>query len=103
MICCADNSIIGIRENRHSVNRRRYDRLYKKAPRAFHPAAFTTYTRQNRPSKAAIDCEIMYLHPNMYEMHNRLEEFDELIQFVYDQISIIDMIIRNLESRHYDL
>lgn len=64
---------------------------------------FTTLTRQQRPSKAAIDCEIMYLYPEMSEMYNKLVEFDELIQFVNDQISIIDMIIRNLESRHYDL
>ena len=64
---------------------------------------FTILTRQGRPSKAAIDCEIMYTNPELYSMSTKLGEFDELVQFVNDQIQIIDMIIRNLESRHYDL
>lgn len=64
---------------------------------------FTILTRQGRPSKAAIDSEIMYTKPDMYADNLKIQEFDELIEFMQNQLIIIDMIIRNMESRKYDL
>lgn len=64
---------------------------------------FTILTRQGRPSKQAIESEIFYTNQKMYEDNNRLNDFAELIEFINNQLSIIDMIIRNMESRKYDL
>ena len=64
---------------------------------------FTVYTRQGRPSKLAIECEIFYTDPDMKADRDRLDEFDELVEFLNNQLSILDMLIRNMESRRYDL
>ena len=64
---------------------------------------YTVLTRQGRPSKQAIESEIFYLNADMFETRNVLNDYDELLEFLNNQLSIIDMIIRNMENRRYDL
>lgn len=64
---------------------------------------FTILTRQNRPSKQAIDSEIKYTKPDMSEKSDLINDYDEIIEFFENHKSLIDMLIRNCENRRYEL
>lgn len=64
---------------------------------------FTILTRQNRPSKQAIDSEIKYTKPDMSEKSDLINDYDEIIEFFENHKSLIDMLIRNYENRRYEL
>lgn len=64
---------------------------------------FTVLTRQNRPSKQAIDSEIKYTKPGMADTANTLEEYDKLIEYLNSLQAVIDLVIRNAENRRYNL
>lgn len=64
---------------------------------------FTVLTRQNRPSKQAIDSEIKYTKPDMSEKSDLINDYDEIIEFFENHKSLIDMLIRNYENRRYEL
>lgn len=64
---------------------------------------FTILTRQNRPSKQAIDSEIKYTKPAMAETASTLEEFDKMIDYLSSLQAVIDLVIRNSENRRYNL
>ena len=64
---------------------------------------FTILTRQNRPSKQAIDSEIKYTKPSMAETANLLEEYDKMIEYLGSLQTVIDLVIKNSESRRYNL
>lgn len=64
---------------------------------------FTMLTRQQRPSKQAIDSEIKYTRPAMADTADRLEEYDKIIGYLTDVQAVLDLAIRNTESRRYNL
>ena len=64
---------------------------------------FTVLTRQNRPSKQAIDSEIKYTKPGMADTANRLEEFDKILEYLNSLLAVLDLVIRNSENRRYNL
>lgn len=64
---------------------------------------FTILTRQNRPSKQAIDSEIKYTKKEMADTSKLIDEYDEVINYLQGLHSVIDLVIRNSENRRYNL
>ena len=64
---------------------------------------FTVLTRQNRPSKQAIDSEIKYTRKDLAETFIKLEDYERVIEYLQSLLSVLDLVIKNAESRRYNL
>lgn len=64
---------------------------------------FTALTRQMRPSKQAIDCEIKCTRKDLAEKAELLEEFDKIIEFLSNTENVLDLLLKNCENRRYGL
>ena len=64
---------------------------------------FTVLTRSGRPSKAAIDAEINHTYDGMESRKRVLERYQMLIDFLESQKDVVDLAVRNLESKRYEL
>lgn len=64
---------------------------------------FTVLTRQNRPSKQAIDSEIKYTRKDLAETFTKLEDYERVIEYLQSLLSVLDLVIKNAESRRYNL
>lgn len=94
--CKADINYITLRiRDKKKLLQVPYDTEYNKL--------FTVLTRQNRPSKQAIDSEIKYTKPEMNEKANILEEYDKILEYLSSLQAVIDLVIRNSENRRYNL
>lgn len=94
--CKADLNYIALRiKDKKKVLRVPYDAEYNRM--------YTILTRQNRPSRQAIDSEIKYTKPEMSEKAELLGEYDQLIEYIGNMQAVIDLVIRNAENRRYNL
>ena len=64
---------------------------------------FTLGTKKGLPSKQAIESEIYHVHADMRERRDKLEDIDNLLEFLSSYFGLIDRTISTLESRRYDL
>jgi hypothetical protein len=64
---------------------------------------YTLGTKKGLPSKQAIDSEIFYLHPDMREYRDKIEEIDTILEFFQSYFGFLDKTISTLESRKFDL
>lgn len=64
---------------------------------------FTILTRQNRPSKQAIESEMHFLKPELREYRDKINNIDTMLEFLSSYLTFLDKTISSLESRRYDL
>jgi hypothetical protein len=64
---------------------------------------FTLGTKKGLPSKQAIESEMYHVHADMRERRDKLEDIDNLLEFLSSYFGLIDRTISTLESRRYDL
>lgn len=64
---------------------------------------FTILTRQNRPSKQAIESEMHFLNPKLREYRDKIDDLDTLIEFLSSYMGFCDKTISVLENRRYDI
>lgn len=64
---------------------------------------FTLGTKKGLPSKQAIESEMYHVHADMRELRDKLEDIDNLLEFLSSYFGLIDRTISTLESRRYDL
>lgn len=64
---------------------------------------FTILTRQNRPSKQAIESEMHFMKPELREYRDKIEDIDTLLDFLSSYMGFFDKSISVLENRRYDI
>lgn len=64
---------------------------------------FTLGTKKGLPSKQAIESEMYHVHADLRERRDKLEDIDNLLEFLSSYFGLIDRTISTLESRRYDL
>ena len=64
---------------------------------------FTILTRQNRPSKQAIESEMHFMKPELREYRDKINDIDTMLDFFNSYLSFIDKTVAVLENRRYDL
>lgn len=64
---------------------------------------FTLGTKKGLPSKQAIESEMYHVHADMRERRDKLEDIDNLLEFLSSYFGLIDRTISTLENRRYDL
>lgn len=64
---------------------------------------FTILTRQNRPSKQAIESEMHFMKPELREYRDKINDIDTMLEFFNSYLSFIDKTVAVLENRRYDL
>ena len=64
---------------------------------------FTILTRQNRPSKQAIESEMHFMKPELREYRDKIEDIDTLLEFLSSYMGFFDKAIQVLENRRYDI
>lgn len=64
---------------------------------------FTILTRQNRPSKQAIESEMHYMKPELREYRDKISNIDTMLEFLDSYLAFLDKVMFVLENRRYDL
>jgi hypothetical protein len=64
---------------------------------------FVILTKSGRPSKHAIDCEIFHNNPELDKFNKRLNDIEILVEFFNTCHTILDLLIKNIESKNYSL
>lgn len=69
--------------------------------RAAFDKQYTLLTRIGRPSRAAIESEIFSTDESLFNQKLKLEEFDNMIEYLQTQIDLNQSTIHNYESQKY--
>lgn len=64
---------------------------------------FTILTRQNRPSKQAIESEMHFMKPELREYRDKIDDIDTLLEFLNSYMGFFDKSIAVLENRRFDV
>lgn len=86
---------------KNQVIKRRYELNVKH--RVEYDKQFTLLTRIGRPSRQAIESEIYSSSELLNSQRDKLEEFDNVLEFLETQIDLIHAAIDNYKSAQYGL
>lgn len=64
---------------------------------------FTILTRQNRPSKQAIESEMHYMKPELRDYRDKISNIDTMLEFLDSYLTFLDKTIYVMENRRFDL
>lgn len=69
--------------------------------RVLYDKEFTVLTKMGRPSKQAIDSEIYYSNKEIFDLREKLEAYNNLLEYLDTQIKLLESTVRNYESQRY--
>jgi len=86
--------LIKMRERRREIQQE-YNLHYDKG--------FTQLTKQNRPSRQAIESELHYINETLKEYRDKLEVMDYVIEFLTSELNTLDKKHKHLENKKFDI